>query len=64
MCPRPKCYIPSFKVILPFGSGEDFLRFIPYMGKVAFLCIGRDSGDAINKLLFPLPTEAPHKIWL
>ena len=44
------------------GSGEeDFLRFLPYMGVAAILvmwprCRKRNS--------FPLPKEAPHKIWL
>ena len=40
------------------GSGEeDFLRFLPYMGMAAILV------DHLYKLSFPLPKEAPHKIW-
>ena len=40
---------------------EDFERFLPYMDVVAtWSC----DPDAANKLSFPLPKEAPHKIWL
>ena len=43
------------------GSGEeDFLRFLPYMGMAAWSC----DLDHLYKLSFPLPKEAPHKIWL
>ena len=38
------------------GSGEDFLR--------VFTIYGRSGHHAANKLLFPLPKEAPHRIWL
>ena len=45
------------------GSGEeDFLRFLPYMGMAAILVIC--DLDHLYKLSFPLPKEAPHKIWL
>ena len=44
------------------GSGEeDFLRFLPYMGMEA---IWSGDLDHLYKLSFPLPNEAPHKIWL
>ena len=36
---------------------EDFLRVFTIYGRGGYL------GHA-NKLLFPLPKEAPHKIWL
>ena len=35
------------------GSGEEFLRVFTIYDQ-----------DAANKLLFPLPKEAPYKIWL
>ena len=37
-----------------------FEGVLPYMGMVAILVMV----DATNKYLFPLPMEAPHKIWL
>ena len=43
------------------GSGEDFLKFLTYMGMAPTW--SRDL-DHLYKLLFPLPKEAPHKIWL
>ena len=43
------------------SGGEEFQRFLPYMG-------GRPSWpydlDHLYKLSFPLPKKAPHKIWL
>ena len=39
----------KFRGNRPAGSGEDFWSCDPY---------------AANKILFPLPKEAPHKIWL
>ena len=44
------------------GSGEDVLRFLPFMGMVAtsWSC----DLDHLYKPTFPLPKEAPHKIWL
>ena len=34
----PRCYIPSFVEIgPPVVLGEDFLRFLPYMGMAAIL---------------------------
>ena len=44
------------------GSGEDFLRFLPYMGiwRPSWSC----DLDHLYKLSLPLPKEAPHKIWL
>ena len=43
------------------GSGEeDFLRFLPFMGMgPSWSC----DLDHLYKLSFPLPKEAPHKIW-
>ena len=52
----------KFRGNRPAGSGEeDFLRFLPYMGVAAILVIDLDH---LYKLSFPLPKEAPHKIWL
>ena len=45
------------------GSGEeDFLRFLPYIleWRPSWSC----DRDHLYKLSFPLPKEAPHKIWL
>ena len=52
----------KFRGNWPTGSGEeDFEGFLPYMARrPAWSC----DPDAANKLLFPLPKEAPHKIWL
>ena len=44
---------------------EIFEGFLPYTGVVAILVIIRSCDpDAANKLSFPLPKEAQHKIWL
>ena len=44
------------------GSGvEDFLRFLPYIGMADSLSCDLDH---LYKLSFPLPKEAPYKIWL
>ena len=52
----------KFRRNVPAGSGEeDFLMFLPYMGMTAILVIDLDH---LYKLSFPLPKEAPHKIWL
>ena len=52
----------KFRGNRPAGSGEeDFLRFLPYMGVAA---IWSCDLDHLYKLSFPLPKEAPHKIWL
>ena len=45
----------------PFGSGEDFLRFLPYMGMAA---ISSCDQDRLNKLSSPHPIEAPYEISL
>ena len=52
----------KFRENRPAGSGEeDFEGFLPYMGMgQSWSC----DPDAENKLSFPLPKEAPHKIWL
>ena len=45
------------------GSGDkDFLRFLPYIW--AWLPSWSCDLDHLYKLSFPLPKEAPHKIWL
>ena len=52
----------KFRGNRPAGSGEeDFLKFLPYMGMAAILSCDLDQ---LYKLLFPLPKEAPYKIWL
>ena len=50
----------KFRENRPAGSGEeDFEGFLPYMGVApSWSC----DPDAANKLSFPLPNEAPHKI--
>ena len=51
----------KFRENRPAGSGEDFLRFFTIYGhEPSWSC----DPDAANKTLFPLPKEAPHKIWL
>ena len=46
----------KFRENQPAGSGEeDFLRVFTIYGR---------GGHAANKISFPLPKEAPHKIWL
>ena len=51
----------KFRENRPAGSGEDFKGFLKYMGMAAtWSC----DPDAVNKLSFSLPKEAPHKIWL
>ena len=43
----------KFRGNRPAGSGEDFLKgFLSFMDVAAIL------------VMFPLPNEAPHKIWL
>ena len=49
------------KICPPVLKTMIFESFLPYMGIVA---IWSCDPDAANKLLFPLPKEAPHKIWL
>ena len=44
----------------PFGSGEDLLRFLPYMGMVASWSCDH---DRLKELSFTRPIEPPHKIW-
>ena len=57
----PRCYVISFVEIGPLVPEEIFEGFLPYMGVAAILVC---DPDAVNKLLFPLPMEAQHKIWL
>ena len=44
------------------SGGEDFCRVFTILG-VAGTSWSCDP-DVANKLLFPLPKKAPHKIWL
>ena len=46
----------------PSCSGEDFQRFFFHIW--AWRPSWSSDPDAMNKILFPLPKEAPHKIWL
>ena len=59
----PQCVIPSFVEIgLPVPEKKIFEGFLPYMGVGGHLC--HVSKSAVNKLSYPLPKEASHKIWL
>ena len=50
----------KFRENWPAGSGEDdFLK-----GFYHIWAWRSCDPDAANKILFPLPKEAPHKIWL
>ena len=46
----------------PAGSGEGFLKgfYLIWAWRPSWSC----DPHAVNKLLFPLPKEAPDKIWL
>ena len=48
----------KFRGNRPAGSVKDFWRVFTIYGH------GGHLGHAANKLSFPLPKEAPHKIWL
>ena len=52
----------KFRGNRPAGSGEKiFEGFLPYMGwRPSWSC----DPYVANKTSFPLPKEAPHKIWL
>ena len=53
----------KFRENQPTGSGEeDFLRVFYHIWawRPSWSC----DPDAANKISFPLPKEAPHKIWL
>ena len=51
----------KFRGNRPAGSGEkNFEWFLPYMGVAVILV----TPDFAIKLSFPLPMDAPHKIWL
>ena len=55
---RFRCYIPNFVEIGPLVLEKKiFEGFLPYMGLAAIL-------GHVNNISFPLPMEAPHKIWL
>ena len=61
----PRCYIPSFvKICPPVLEKKIFEGFLPYMGDWAWRPSWSCDPDAANKISFPLPKEAPHKIWL
>ena len=51
----------KFRENRPAGSGEDFLRVFTIYGRGGHLwsC----DTDAAKFFLFPLPKEAPYKIW-
>ena len=52
----------KFRGNQPAGSGEDFFKgcYRIWVWRPSWSC----DQDAINTLSFPLPNEAPHKIWL
>ena len=53
----------KFRENRPAGSGEkDFLKGFYHIGawRPSWSC----DPDAANNLSYPLPKEAPHKIWL
>ena len=53
----------KFRGNRPAGSGDEiFLRVFTIYGawRPSWSC----DPDAVNKLSFPLPKEAPHRIWL
>ena len=53
----------KFRGNRPAGSGEeDFSMVFTIYGRGGHL--GHLDPDAANKLSFPLPKEAQHKIWL
>ena len=51
----------KFRENRPAGSGEDFLRvfYHTWAWRPFWSC----DPDAVNKISFPLPKEASHKIW-
>ena len=56
----PRCYIPSFMEIGQLVPEKNFEGFLPYRAwQPSWPC----DLDTANKLSFPLPKEAPHKIW-
>ena len=52
----------KFRENRPAGFGEAFLKgfYHIWAWRPSWSC----DPDAANKLSFPLPKEAPHKIWL
>ena len=53
----------KFRENLPAGSGKEvFLKgfYHIWVWRPSWSC----DPDAANKISFPLPKEAPHKIWL
>ena len=66
----PRCYLPSLVEIGPPVPEKIFEGFLPYMGMAWWpsWSLWRPSWScephAVNKILFPLPKEAPYKIWL
>ena len=43
------------------SGAEEFQMFLPNMGVAVIFVLDLDH---LYKLLFPLPKEAPHKVWL
>ena len=58
----PRCHIPSFvKISPPFLEKKIFEGFYHiWAWRPSWSC----DPDAANKISFPLPKKAPHKIWL
>ena len=58
----PRCYKPSLVEIGPPVPDKRFLKGFYHIQawRPSWSC----DPDAANKLSFPLPREAPHKIWL
>ena len=52
----------KFRENRPAGSGEDFLKGFYHIW--AWRPSRSCDPDAANKISFPLPKEAPYKIWL
>ena len=52
----------KFRENLPAGSGQDIFEgfYHIWAWRPSWSC----DPDAANNLSFPLPKEAPHKIWL
>ena len=58
----PRCYIPSFVEISPLVLEKKIFEgfYHIWAWRPSWSC----DPDAANKISFPLPKEAPHKIWL
>ena len=58
----PRCYIPSFVKIGPPVLEKNILKGFYHIW--AWRPSSSCDPDAANKISFPLPKEAPHKIWV